>query len=136
VSVFVRSRHTLKAKSGHIQEASQIIHISHNRSISHSVITQHKSSLGSRQETLKYVYHAVSHKTSSSGQRAGGPLTGVTARGGRFQTFRWQELLDPPPMEDPGQEVNAVRLRSLLLSLSLSLSLPRLLLSEHEEGSD
>ena len=40
--------------------------------------------------------HAVSHKTSSSGQRAGGPLTGVTARGGRFQTFRWQELLDPP----------------------------------------
>ena len=29
---------------------------------------------------------AVSHKTSSSGQRAGGPLTGVTARGGRFQT--------------------------------------------------
>jgi len=64
-------------------------------------------------------------QTSSSGQRAGGPLTGVTARGGRFQIFRWQELLDSPPMENPAgmpQEVNAVRLCSLLLSLSLSLS--------------
>ena len=50
------------------------------------VSSQGANSLSSAPVTFKYVNHAVSHKTSSSGQRAGGPLTGVTARGGRFQT--------------------------------------------------